>query len=89
MLIFLFFLLTGIVFGYFLKGKYINKTQKIFLNISILLLLFFMGASIGKDPELFDKIAGFGFQAFVIASSTIVFSIIAVFIVVNFMGNKQ
>ncbi|TYB33816.1 MAG: lysine exporter LysO family protein [Flexistipes sinusarabici] len=89
MLIFLFFLITGIAFGYFLSGKYINKTQKFFLNISILLLLFFMGVSIGKDPELFDKIAGFGFQAFVIASSTIFFSIIGVLIVINFMENKQ
>lgn len=89
MLIFLFFLLIGIVFGYFLNGKYINKTQKIFLNISILLLLFFMGASIGKDPLLFQKIAGFGFQAFVIAGSTVFFSIIVVLLIVNFTGRKQ
>ena len=89
MLIFLLFLMTGIALGYFLNGKNIDKSQKIFLNISILLLLFFMGASIGKDPELFDKIAGFGFQALVIASSTIFFSIIAVLIIIKFMGNKQ
>ncbi|HCW93282.1 MAG TPA: hypothetical protein DHM44_06345 [Flexistipes sinusarabici] len=89
MLIFLLFLMTGIALGYFLNGKHVDKTQKIFLNISILLLLFFMGASIGKDPELFDKIAGFGFQALVIASSTIFFSIIGVLIVVSFMGGEK
>jgi len=78
------FLCVGILFGIFIPE--INRSKKVknaLMSISVLCLLFFMGVGIGKDPNLKSKIANFGFNAFIISSFSILFSIIVVFIMVR------
>lgn len=47
-------------------------------TISLLLLLFIMGVSIGLDREVVTSFASIGLQALIIATFSVVFSIVAV-----------
>lgn len=89
MIKYLLFLIIGICAGYIFNGKYTDKLQKISLNVSILLLLFFMGTSIGKDPLLTTKLSTFGIQALVISGFSIFFSILAVLLIIKIIDNKE
>lgn len=81
---YLIFLAVGVFFGiFFSSANGIIKVKNIFMFLSVLCLLFFMGVGIGKDPNLKLKIANFGLSAFVIASFSILFSVIVVFIMVR------
>ncbi len=83
MLNYLFFLILGFLVGYFINKKFLGEIKKAIMPLSILVLLFFMGVGIGKDPDLSHKIANFGINAFIIALSSIVFSIVFVFLFVR------
>lgn len=84
MLKYIFFLIMGVLLGFFSPDKkWIKKTRLALLPFSILCLLFFMGIEIGKDPHLKYKILNFGFFASVIAISSIIFSVLAVFIIIK------
>jgi len=89
MIKYLLFLVIGICAGYIFNGKYTDKLQKISLNVSILLLLFFMGVSLGKDPLLTTKLSSFGIQALAISGFSIFFSILAVLLIINITGSKK
>ena len=73
-------LILGFVAGYFTKGYRFIKFKNILMPVSILVLLFFMGVGIGKDPNLSQKIVSFGINAVIIAICSILFSMFFVFI---------
>jgi len=76
----LIFLLIGIAIGSFAN---LNK-KTVLLNsklqfIGLMLLLFFMGASIGLNKSLLANLKTIGYDSFVYAASTILFSIAFVY----------
>jgi len=75
---YLIFLVIGVLFGYFIGSKREPKYSKHVLNTTVLILLFFMGVSIGKDPKLMDKISMFGYTSLIISLFTVAFSVIVV-----------
>ena len=81
--------LAGGLIGFLLKAGILLKTRQVFFNISLIGLLFFMGAGLGKDPKLVSKLATFGLNAFVISLSAVIFSVLAVFILVRTLGRGQ
>ncbi|MEF3254784.1 MAG: lysine exporter LysO family protein [Deferribacterales bacterium] len=89
MWIYLFFLIIGGLLGYFLREKPVDKISKILLNISVLILLFFMGVGIGKDPDLNNKIINFGIKSITITFFTVSMSILSVFFIVKIFGRKD
>lgn len=84
MWIYLVFLLLGVILGLLLKNVNIGKVSKIIMNSSIIVLLFFMGVGIGKDPHLSDKILSFGLYAFIIAFFAVIMSTFIVYLLVRF-----
>jgi len=89
MWIYLVFLLLGGFLGLLLKNVNIGKVSKILMNLSILVLLFFMGVGIGKDPLLSHKILNFGLYAFIIAFFAVVMSTFIVYLLVRFFRRKS
>lgn len=61
--------------------KNLNKIQ----NICLLFLLFIMGITIGINEEVISNIFSIGFKAAIISIFTILFSIIAVWMVKKFI----
>lgn len=59
---------AGIILGYLFrcKKKLIQVIEKLIV-ISIYLLLFFMGASIGRDPDIISNLPTLGLTALVIS----------------------
>ncbi|EOC99944.1 LysO family transporter [Caldisalinibacter kiritimatiensis] len=82
----------GILIGYNELG--IDKLKRQLLkiqNISLLFLLFVMGIRIGADKKVITSFAELGYQAIVISSFSILFSIILVKFVRGFVtkGNDK
>ncbi|MGC8925208.1 MAG: LysO family transporter [Calditerrivibrio sp.] len=86
---YLFFLLIGSALGFVTKQIDIKGANKWILNFSVIILLFFMGIGIGKDPDLKIKILNFGFIAFIISSLAVLFSITFVYAIVKLFGKQK
>ena len=67
MLSILCFMLAGIAIGYFFRNlSFLRKTEKT-ISLTILLLLFIFGLSIGSNSQLIHNFGTFGWQAFILA----------------------
>lgn len=78
MIHYLSFLLGGAALGCFRGRGSFRRFQRHALPASVLVLLFFMGVGIGKDPDLGSKILGFGWKALAISSFSVFFSVLCV-----------
>ncbi len=57
--------------------RFRNIQERLF-PLTVLVLLFFMGVGIGRDPELGSKIARFGWNAAAVAVLSVAGSVLAV-----------
>jgi len=67
-------LVAGILLGYLFKDKKLPKLDKLSLAV-IVVLIFSLGFGIGSNNELLASLPQVGFQALVIATLAILFSI--------------
>ena len=67
-------LVAGILLGYLFKDKKLPKLDKLSLAV-IVVLIFSLGFGIGSNNELLASLPLVGFQALVIATLAILFSI--------------
>ena len=74
-------LIGGIIGGRVKIIENIDKNLGKIQNISLLFLLFVMGVSIGINDKIISNLLSIGFKAGIISIFTIIFSIIAVYIV--------
>jgi uncharacterized membrane protein YbjE (DUF340 family) len=82
----IFFLFTGILLGFFLDEKnYFVKFADLITKIGLVVLLLAMGANLGSNEQIFRQLGEIGFQAFVFAAVSIIFSVLAVAIFVKIM----
>jgi len=84
-------LLLGIILGRsgLLPEKIFTWTEKITV-IGLIILLFTMGLGIGGDPQVFNNLDSLGLQAFVLASGSILGSIlIAWFLQKRYFGGEK
>lgn len=89
MWVYLLFLLSGVMVGFFLRNRQIGDVSKYFMNASIIILLFFMGIGIGKDKDLYGKIVNFGVTSFTITIMSVLMSIVMVYIIIKLFGKKH
>ena len=90
MLSYIIALAAGLLAGIILPSGFMLKTKNILFNAALIALLFFMGVSLGRDPELPHKLANFGYVSLVMSVSVVVFSIISVLIITKlFKGMKK
>lgn len=89
MLKYLIFLLIGGFLGFLTRNIDIKGVNRYIMLVSILLLLFFMGVGIGKDPQLKTKIINFGITSFTISFFTVAGSIASVYLIVKLFGKKE
>lgn len=82
-------LAAGVAIGFLLPSGFMGKIKSIVFNISLLGLLFFMGVNLGRDPELLTKLSDFGITSIIMSVTVIVFSIIAVIILMKLFGEKE
>jgi len=86
---YLLFLIVGSILGFATKKIDTKGTNKWILSFSVIILLFFMGVGIGKDPDLKVKILNFGFIAFIISTLAVLFSIAFVYVIVKIFGKQK
>ena len=67
---------AGIITGLLLKNRIDSKPITFLLNITIYLLLFFMGVSIGTNPEIINNLGQISLKALTIAVAAISGSIL-------------
>ncbi len=65
----------AVVFG---ESPRFRRVQERVFPLTVLVLLFFMGVGIGRDPELGSKIARFGWNAAAVSVLTVAGSVLAV-----------
>ena len=59
-------ILVGILIGYLLKNYSIIKHSNKLLNIVIMLLLFFLGVSVGNNKDIINNFMSIGIEAFIL-----------------------
>jgi len=80
------FLFTGMLLGFFLDEKnYFVKFSDLITKIGLVVLLLAMGANLGSNEQIFMQLGKIGFQAFIFAAVSIIFSVLAVIIFVKIM----
>ncbi|MFA5032097.1 MAG: LysO family transporter [bacterium] len=82
MLIIIILLLSGILFGFLLRGKkgLITFADKL-TNWTIYLLLLLLGIAIGSNDKIINNIGDIGINAIIIALGTVIGSILVSYIV--------
>lgn len=80
-------LLAGFLIGHFnvLSEKIRGYVSKV-ITISLIMLLLLIGAKIGMDREMIHHLSTLGMQSFLLAFSTIIFSLISLYILVKILG---
>lgn len=82
----IFFLFTGMLLGFFLDEKnYFVKFADLITKIGLVVLLLAMGANLGSNEQIFKQLGEIGFQAFIFAAVSIIFSVLAVIIFAKIM----
>ena len=83
------FMLTGITVGYLFRNiAFLQKTEKT-ISITIFLLLFLLGISVGSNELIINNLAAFGWQAAILAFSATCGSILASWMVLKFSSRKE
>lgn len=79
---------TGIGIGYLLRDlQFLQKVEKS-ISLTIFLLLFVLGLSIGSNSLIINNIGKFGWQAIVLATLSILGSLLASFLVFHLFFKK-
>ena len=82
-------LISGIVLGRIFRTKsLILKSNKLITPI-VLLLLFFMGISIGNNKEIMANFPALGFQALIITFGALAGTIISAFLLEKLIMKKE
>lgn len=82
-------MLTGITLGYLFRNQtFLQNTEKT-ISMTIFLLLFIMGITIGSNDELIMNLGHFGWQAAIIAFSATCGSVLAAWLVMKFFFHKD
>ena len=82
------FMLTGIIVGYLFRNiAFLQKTEKT-ISITIFLLLFLLGISVGSNELIINNLAAFGWQTAILAFSATCGSILASWMVLKFFFKK-
>ena len=83
------FMLTGITLGYLFRNLTIfQKTEKT-ISLTIILLLFVLGISVGSNPTIINNLAKFGWQAAIIALSATCGSILVSWLVLKYFFRQE
>ena len=86
------FMLTGIAVGYLFRNiAFLQKTEKT-ISLTIFLLLFILGVSIGSNSLIVNNLGKFGWQAIILAVSGVLGSLLAARLVLQLFfkkGGKQ
>lgn len=81
-------MITGIVFGYLFRNNMKLKKTENTISLTILVLLFLFGVSIGGDKLIVCNLGYFGWQAGVLAFLGLLGSILASWLVGYFYFKK-
>ena len=82
-------MMTGISLGYLFRHKnFLQNTEKT-ISMTIILLLFIMGVTIGSNEELIRNLGNFGWQAAVIAFLATCGSVLSAWLVMKFFFHKD
>lgn len=73
-------LVAGLVFGYFLRGKKSVNLGRVTVGV-IVVLIFSLGFSVGSNDVLLESLPRVGLGSLVIASSSVLFSVVLVALV--------
>ena len=82
-------MLTGISLGYLFRHKSILQNTEKTISMTIFLLLFIMGITIGSNDELISNLGNFGWQAAVISVSATCGSVLAAWLVMRFFFHPE
>lgn len=80
------FLFTGILLGFKLDEKnHFVRFADLITKVGLVILLLAMGASLGSNEQIVLQLGEIGFQAFIFAAISIIFSLLAVIFFVRIM----
>lgn len=80
------FLFTGILLGFKLdENNHFVKFADLITKVGLVILLLAMGANLGSNNQIVLQLGEIGFQAFIFAAVSIVFSLLAVVLFVRIM----
>ena len=83
------FMLTGITLGYLFRNLTIfQKTEKT-ISLTIILLLFVLGISVGSNPTIINNLGKFGWQAAIIAWSATCGSSLVSWLVLKYFFKQE
>lgn len=80
---------AGIVLGYIFRDMDFLKNTEKTISLTIILLLFIMGFSIGSNDKIIDNLGTFGWQAAVIACSATCGSTLAAWMVLTLFFRRK
>ncbi len=90
MLKYLLFFLVGALVGRRFKLQNGNRKRvQLLQTLSVLLILFIMGINLGKNQELISNLGKLGFRSAAFAVSSILFSVLFVFLYEKLVYNKK
>lgn len=82
-------MLAGVIIGHFLRhGKCSVRVERT-ISLTILALLFVLGLSVGSNRQVIANLGHLGWQAVVLATLSLIGSVLAAFLVYRVMLRKR
>lgn len=85
MLIVLGLMLSGVLVGYFLRGKKVARRTGKAVSLAIFVLLFLLGVSVGVNPQIMDNLTTLGIEAIIITIGALSGSLLSAWAIYKFL----
>lgn len=82
-------MLSGVLTGYFLRGKKISRWTGKAVSTAIFVLLFLLGVSVGINPKIIDNLTTLGIEALLITTGALVGSLLFAWAIYTFIFTSK
>lgn len=82
-------MLAGVIIGHFLRHRDCSARVERTISLTILVLLFVLGLSVGSNRQIIANLVHLGWQAVVLATLSLIGSVLAAFLVYRVILGKR
>lgn len=82
-------MISGILAGYFLRRRTFVQHVGRLISVTIIVLLFLLGVTVGANKVIMDNLSELGIQAFALSAAGVLGSVVCAWLVYGFFTKRK